>query len=58
MTYFSVVLYFGEKEEDTWAVGREGIAGGPFFFSRPPRTTSQPCNPPRAEARPDRRTKK
>jgi hypothetical protein len=32
MTYFSVVLYFGEKAEDIGAVGREGIAGGPFSF--------------------------
>jgi hypothetical protein len=32
VTYFSGVLYFGEKEEDFGAVGREGIAGGPFLF--------------------------
>jgi hypothetical protein len=49
VTYFSVVLYFGEKAEDIGAVGREGIAGGPFSFpivKSERRGLSPPCRPP------------
>src|SRR5262249_33635131 len=52
VSYVCGVLNFGEKDEDFRAVGREGIAGGPFSFpptllpisSRQPRATFELSN--------------